>query len=492
MAQTQAQPQPGAASNNAYRKPMMAPSHPSSLLSASSSRSRIEGPSREVFALIGDSAPSIQASNIGPSKINLKERPKARKKGSRWEWKSFTPTKREEDGLFLSHWVRATDESSPEKDAFAKYNTATPVMDFSQAEYDDHLRDDNWSHSETLYLFALLRTYDLRFVVVADRYAYPGEADEYINLPGGGKKQSIEDIKSRYYSICRRLVRSRPTGDENGKLMLLQSYAFDKEREVARKTYANSLFQLSAQQIAEEEALYLECKRMEQQERKFKSERDDLMRMLGGFESGLVGLPGRSGETGAGGDKKRKDVLGLDGPSAASTSSAANKKADKLAKADLLHCIYRVPPPIPGTNPPGPTGPGSKSGHTSNPTGHQPVYLRSTRLPIPAKPNLAEPIFALLNDLRPPVPLPGKLTMPTRGSQEKMDGLMAAAMGLVEMKRAVDKVEEEVRMLNIKLEEKRKAKEGNITAVKEEVVSGISGGQDQPMDGVEIENTTAA
>lgn len=88
--------------------------------------------------------------------------------------------------------------------------------------------DENWTHSETLYLFSLLRTYDLRFVIVADRYAYPGEGDEYADLPGGGKKQSIEDIKSRYYSICRRLVRSRPTGDENGKLMLLQSYAFDK------------------------------------------------------------------------------------------------------------------------------------------------------------------------------------------------------------------------------------------------------------------------
>lgn len=89
------------------------------------------------------------------------------------------------------------------------------------------------------------------------------------------------------------------------------------EREVARKTYANSLYQLSPAQIAEEEALYLECKRMEQQERKFKSERDDLMRMLGGFESGLVGLPGRAGEGGGGaagvvgGDKVRSLLLFL-------------------------------------------------------------------------------------------------------------------------------------------------------------------------------------
>lgn len=164
-----------------------------------------------------------------------------------------------------------------------------------------------------MYLFDLLRTYDLRFVVAADRYAYPGEANEHVGEPGGGMKRSIEDIKGRYYTICRRLVRSRPTGDEAGKTQLLQYYAFDRgehggsvlsaqgtdssyrrlqEREVARKVYASSLFHLTPAQIAEEEALYLECKRMEQQEKKFKADREDLMRMLAGFESGFIPLPG--------------------------------------------------------------------------------------------------------------------------------------------------------------------------------------------------------
>lgn len=32
--------------------------------------------------------------------------------------------------------------------------------------------DDNWTPEETTYLFTLLQSYDLRFVVVADRYAY--------------------------------------------------------------------------------------------------------------------------------------------------------------------------------------------------------------------------------------------------------------------------------------------------------------------------------
>lgn len=130
-------------------------------------------------------------------------------------------------------------------------------MDFSQQEYDNHLRgqprsrsvspptleltcvsppsscalcsDADWSQTETSYLFSLLREYDLRFVIVADRYAYPGdEGHEFVDLAGGGRGRTIEDIKSRYYSICRRLVRSRPTGDEQGKTTMLQYYAFDK------------------------------------------------------------------------------------------------------------------------------------------------------------------------------------------------------------------------------------------------------------------------
>jgi DNA methyltransferase 1-associated protein 1 len=148
-------------------------------------------------------------------------------------------------------------------DPFAKYNTVTPVMDFSQAEYDNHLRDEDWSQAETTYLFSLLREYDLRFVIVADRYAYNPSAPITSSLPSasaslpttlhpegssnpsshvpisegnetgsgaleGVRKRCIEDIKSRYYSVCRRLVRSRPTGDEQGKTTMLQYYAFDK------------------------------------------------------------------------------------------------------------------------------------------------------------------------------------------------------------------------------------------------------------------------
>ena len=118
-----------------------------------------------------------------------------------------------------------------------------------------------------------------------------------------------KDLKDRYYSICRKLVRNRPwNGDELSKNKVLGLLAFEKgtetvtlattvftekaytmfiERELTRKNYLGSLESRTPEQIAEEEALYLELKRLEQTERQFKKDRDDLLRTLLGVESGL-------------------------------------------------------------------------------------------------------------------------------------------------------------------------------------------------------------
>lgn len=98
---------------------------------------------------------------------------------------------------------------------FRQFDRQHPsVMTFSQAEYDQHLKEDGWGREETLYLFDLMREYDLRFVVVADRYQY--------------SHRSIEELKDRYYTVCRRLVRSRAAADPAAQAQLVQAYTFDK------------------------------------------------------------------------------------------------------------------------------------------------------------------------------------------------------------------------------------------------------------------------
>ena len=53
---------------------------------------------------------------------------------------------------------------------------------------------------------------------------------------------------------------------------------------------------MTAAEIAEEEALYVEIKKMEQNERRYRADRDDLMRTVMGLDSGLVNLDQINGE----------------------------------------------------------------------------------------------------------------------------------------------------------------------------------------------------
>ena len=59
---------------------------------------------------------------------------------------------------------------------------------------------------------------------------------------------------------------------------------------MTRKKYIASLENRTPEQIAEEEALYVEIKRLEQNERQFAKEREELLRVIGGIESGLASV----------------------------------------------------------------------------------------------------------------------------------------------------------------------------------------------------------
>ena len=119
---------------------------------------------------------------------------------------------------------------------FSKFNDHGPsVIDYSQFEYDEQLTDPDWTPHETTYLFDLLRTYDLRFVIAADRYAYTGLKGEEPPrqrsvevIEPSGQPLTNQDIKDRYYSICRRLVRTRTATDPQAQQQLVHAYSFDK------------------------------------------------------------------------------------------------------------------------------------------------------------------------------------------------------------------------------------------------------------------------
>ncbi|KAI0732868.1 hypothetical protein C8Q72DRAFT_815288 [Fomitopsis betulina] len=394
-----------------------------------------EGISRELYSLIGPSAPTLAAHLAKP---RLKQKPNLGGGGRvRWEWRKFKNGARGDD-MKLSHWVKAGQD--PEADyPFAKYNVQPMSYVFSHDEYTRLLEDRDWTKDETEYLFQLVRDYDSRWYIVHDRYEWEN-----------GPKRSMEDLKDRYYSVCRKLVRNRPwAGDVASRSQLLTSLTFDKEREVTRKKYIASLESRTPQQKAEEDALYIELKRLEQNERRFKRDRDELLRTMLGIESGLPDLPvEEDGLNSAPVDsKKRKkgqisatvepetpilstsNVISLGQPQTKKSQSAAS------AKYDATHCIHRTDVPIS-------TATGTKSAHTG-------VYLRSYKLPQPKAPSAAR-VAQVLGEL-------GishtRLVMPTCDNCVQLENLLDTATALVETKKVVDKVEQDIRIMKARLGE---------------------------------------
>ncbi|KAJ7904687.1 hypothetical protein B0H14DRAFT_3079504 [Mycena olivaceomarginata] len=396
------------------------PSLPQKKLSAPSAR-KPDGISRELFSLIGPSSTTLVAQLAKP---RLKQKPNLGA-GSKikWEWRPFKNGART-DSLQLNHWTKASADPDAEY-PFAKYNVQRPTHTYSQDEYTRHLEDPEWSKEETDYLMDIVTEYDTRWYVVYDRYDYPG-----------GVPRSMEDIKDRYCSVCRKLIRNRPwAGDENSKNALLSSYSFDKEREVLRKRYVASLENRTPEQIAEEEALYMEIKRLEQNERRFKRERDDLLRTIAGIESGLpdvvedeMHLTGVSSSS----DPKRSKKKGggadiLDSPSTPLISTPRERPRASLppknSAYDLQHCITRTEPPAAATS--------------ATKAAHQPAYLRSFKLPFP-KAAIAQKVTQSLAELG---VSHTRLVMPTQANVALLEGLLDATASLVDTKKVVDKVE---------------------------------------------------
>ncbi|KAF8812255.1 hypothetical protein BYT27DRAFT_7087203 [Phlegmacium glaucopus] len=385
-----------------------------------------EGISRELYSLIGPSAPSLAAQLAKP---RLKQKPNFGGRGGKTKWglRSFVNAARH-DHLELQHWEKISSDP-PSEYPFAKYNVQPTTYTYSQDEYTRFLEDKEWTKEETDYLFSLVRDFDSRWYIIHDRYEYP-EAPS----------RSLEDLKDRYYSVCRKLVRNRAwPGDEAGKAQLISSFQFDKERELTRKKYLLSLENRTPEQIAEEEALYIEIKRLEQHERKFKKEREALLRTLAGMDSGLPDIVeddgGPLGITPDGKKRKKGAAMEIDSPATPSTSTAVVVKRQPSAKNaayDAQHCIIRTDVPTTAT---------------ATKAAHQPAYLRSFKLPTP-KAAIAPKVTLALSELG---ISHSRLVIPTRENVAQFESLLDATTTLIETKRLIDKADYDIKVLRNRL-----------------------------------------
>lgn len=237
------------------------------------------------------------------------------KKVRPWKWMPFSnPARR--DGAIFHHWRRVAEEG---KDyPFARFNKVgsntissparhehplwcwmeaftlsiyisfpllcscltvktVQVPVYSEQEYQMHLHDDGWTKAETDHLFDLCKRFDLRFIVVHDRYDHQQYrvitqsltidwiskwmlcdnshiAANWLLISFISKdsinyscfqKRSVEDLKERYYNICGKLTKVRAASGTEPKI-----YIFDAGHERRRKEQLEKLFNRTPEQVS--------------------------------------------------------------------------------------------------------------------------------------------------------------------------------------------------------------------------------------------------
>lgn len=202
-----------------------------------------DGVSREVYALTGGLPLVMPSLDIS----NLKKRPPSETEKISWQWLPFTSSARK-DNLELYHWVKVVNGVRPTGDyAFAKYNKVVDVVRYTDEEYTKYLSNSNWTREETDQLFDLCEQFDLRFIIIADRFT---------------PSRSVEELKGRYYTAVRALLLAKaPSPEEIADHPIVKEPYFILS-EVDRKRALAAILSQSRQQEREDAEVLAEAKRI--------------------------------------------------------------------------------------------------------------------------------------------------------------------------------------------------------------------------------------
>ena len=230
------------------------------------------------------------------------------------------------DGLVLKHWRRKPTAAPPVQEGddaamqdseptgyiencadYVKYNITVDMPDFTDEEYENHLRSDDWSREETDYLFGIVKDYSYRWAVIWDRYEWQaikrrerqlaqaaqqetGDADSNSNAlatlpfaPPREKERDLEEMKARFYDISAKLMKLRipevqMDADQYGLYETLAKFNPDMERN--RKMLATALMNRTLDEVKEEEFLLTELQRINMMANRLDAEREELRARL--------------------------------------------------------------------------------------------------------------------------------------------------------------------------------------------------------------------
>ncbi|PYH77217.1 hypothetical protein BO82DRAFT_436038 [Aspergillus uvarum CBS 121591] len=489
---------------------------------------RPEGITRELFALLGERAPPIAI-----NENRYKGRPKwmSKLRVRPWRMAPFENGARS-DGLVLRHWQRQNEPAKSalegsemevdektdgqnasetvEKDyMFAKYNIKARVPNrYTDEEYNRHLKNDDWTRQETDYLMDLVEEYDLRWVVIADRYDYqPHPVDAATNttaLVPAKRYRTMEQMKARFYFIAASMLALEhpPSEMSEAEFELHEKMMkFDPERERSRKELAALQLNRTADEVREESILLEELKRITANEQEFITERRELYSrlevpisvgnttmyqssqglsqllqtllqadkskkrrsILGPESAGAAPSPaGQTPASNAPGSARdsRADTPNASAPAAAAAAAAAaaptNKKAAAAAGAAAAAAATKEAEKTVKTLTPAEEAKYGVQHHERLAPGVQFRSDRAQKL-TQAKSNVqTQKLAAALAELA--VPL--RLVMPTERVCKEFEKLIHSVNLLLDARKVAEKVESEIRVLEAAKEEReRKTKE---------------------------------
>lgn len=259
-------------------------------------------------------------------------------KAVRWRLERIRSSARREainktaDDLDLFHWVRASGVDY----RFSKINRKIRMNKYTHEEYQQYLQNGEWSKEQTDFLFELCEQFDLRFTIIHDRFSFaPDYADNIIPSEEGisnphsaivpCSQKTVEDLKHRFYSIQRILLRVRNSGDANLANHPMFKYMYNPEHEQERKEQLRRLHSRTQEDVYAMAKLTLENRELTQQIKSLKAK-------------GVRRQVTRSSDT----NKKRKRS------SASSSSYAAPEIKAPIAKMAPIpdHCVITRSTPV--------------------------------------------------------------------------------------------------------------------------------------------------
>jgi DNA methyltransferase 1-associated protein 1 len=176
-----------------------------------------------------------------------------------------TSTGNRSDLPLLKHWQKAATETP----SFTKYNVEPEVPNFDDAQYEDHLKDPNWSLEETRYLVDTYKECNGKWTVIIDRYEKP--------------ERSMEDLKARFYSVSAVMLQIETpiqsmTAPQYKMYETLKD--FNPKQETSRKRLAEGHLHRKKDEVDEEAVLLAELQRIMANQESLDNLREDLRKRL--------------------------------------------------------------------------------------------------------------------------------------------------------------------------------------------------------------------